>query len=118
MKEIGCVIYVRAFVRNCPMEYQERACRAYAKNEGWEVVKVFREVPKKQSWRPSAMSKLKKFCSEHSEEIAYVLSYRPACLTKYKHQFFELNGFFRQLGMRLKFGCYYKLTDSNNEKTR
>ena len=115
MNIVKCVIYVRAFVRNCPMEYQERVCRACAKSKGWKVVKVFRERPRKQVWRPSALSKLKKFCSEHAGEIAYVLSYHHACLTKYKHQFFELYGFFRKLGIRLAFGNY-KLNNHNYEK--
>ncbi|OGZ45064.1 MAG: hypothetical protein A2756_05415 [Candidatus Ryanbacteria bacterium RIFCSPHIGHO2_01_FULL_48_27] len=115
VKSECAVIYVRAFVKNCPIEQQERICKEYVKSKGWKLLKVFRERPTMR-WTPSAMSRLKTFATKHAAEIGNVVAYTPHTLARYKFQFFELYGFFRKLGIRLRFGNNYKIIPTHHEK--
>ena len=106
-EKLKCIIYTRvssnAQVDGTSLDTQEETCRRYAKREGWEVVKVFREegVSAKMMQREEFMAALE-YLRKQKGKIAYFVMYKVDRISRNTEDQLPIMGALRQAGVILK----------------
>ena len=82
--------------------FQEERCLAYAETKDWEVVRVFKEKPKKRQ-STVQMTQLFQYLQENASVLKSLVVYHPRNLARYKMDFISLVKKIRGMGIRVTF---------------
>ena len=101
------VIYARVSTkeqtRNLSLETQERACREYCEQNGWEVAEVFVEEGESAKTADRPMLKaLLDFCRENRGRVDFLLFYRIDRLARQQEDHAFIRAYVQKLGVTLK----------------
>ena len=102
----GSVIYIRVSsdeqVKGFSLDGQQDACENFAKRNGYEVIKIFREEGQSaKTTRRDEFQKMLKFCSENKSKVKYIIVYRIDRFTRDLFDLLNSEKFLQKLGVEI-----------------
>ena len=98
-----CRVSTKEQVKNLSLATQERECRRFCEHEGYDIVKVFREMGESAKTRDrTSLRELLTYCREHQTTIDHLVVYAVDRFSRDRVDYFMLGRQLGKLGVTLR----------------
>ncbi len=99
----GAVVYCRVSTKeqesNLSLPVQEKTCRDYCVEKGWEVLRVFKDAESAKTTNRTQFLEMLKYCTENHKTIAAVVFYDASRFSRETEDYYQVKGYLKSKGI-------------------